>query len=255
MADVAERPVAKTAAGAAEARGAADAARDAGITFLLALALFGSIVGLRTDSANGGLEITTHFAKAAGLAAAVAALRFLLDILVWRPLDAGRTLAFLKQFAARAEAPRYRRFARSRPRALRCRRSSHRAYRISFRAILARRHAYRPCHLRMHRGVHRRICHAGRAGLAALFCALCPGPAGQAAGGAHCQIRARIPRSTSRRCGAPPVPHRGSAAALRGRYRDADFDLHHARLGLECGRRARRPARSWLCRLLRGRRL
>ena len=105
MADVAERPVAKTAAGAAEAQGAADAARDAGITFLLALALFGSIVGLRTDSANGGLEITTHFAKAAGLAAAVAALRFLLDILVWRPLDAGRTLAFLKQFAARAKLP------------------------------------------------------------------------------------------------------------------------------------------------------
>ena len=126
---------------------------------------------------------------------------------------------------------------------------------MGFRAILARRHAHRPCHLRMHRGVHRRICHAGRAGLAALFCALCPGPAGQAAGGAHCQIRARIPRSTSRRCGAPPVPHRGSAAALRGRYRDADFDLHHARLGLECGRRARWPARSRLRRLLRGRRL
>ncbi len=43
----------------------ADALRDAAITFLIALALFGSLVGLRTDTINNTLEITTHFGKAA----------------------------------------------------------------------------------------------------------------------------------------------------------------------------------------------
>ncbi len=105
MADAAERAPAGLEAQAAKSQGAAAALRDAGITFLLALALFGSLVGLRTESANGGLEITTHFAKAAALAAAVAAARFLLDIVIWRPLDGGRTLAFLTMFTAQAKRP------------------------------------------------------------------------------------------------------------------------------------------------------
>ena len=66
MVDIAERPAAELAAPGGKAQGAVDAIRDAGITFLLALALLGSLVGLRTDSAAGGLEITVHFAKAAG---------------------------------------------------------------------------------------------------------------------------------------------------------------------------------------------
>ncbi len=86
-------------------QGATSAARDAGIAFLLALALFGSLVGLRTDPANGGLAVTVHLAKAVGLAAAVAAVRFLLDVLIWRPLDGGRTLAFMARFSARAKLP------------------------------------------------------------------------------------------------------------------------------------------------------
>ncbi|MGA9548248.1 MAG: hypothetical protein WBS14_11320, partial [Rhodomicrobium sp.] len=45
----------------------ADALRDAGITFLIALALFGPLVGLRTDTVNNALEITTHFGKALAL--------------------------------------------------------------------------------------------------------------------------------------------------------------------------------------------
>lgn len=105
MANVAERPAAEIAAPAAKAQGAANAARDAGIAFLLALALFGSLVGLRTDSANGGLEITTHFAKAIGMAAAVAAIRFLFDIVAWRPLDGGRTLASIKRILSKIRLP------------------------------------------------------------------------------------------------------------------------------------------------------
>jgi branched-chain amino acid transport system permease protein len=76
------------------------AARDAGVTFLLALALFGSLVGLRTDTVNGVLEISTHFAKAALFAGLIAAARFLLDILIWRPLDGGATAAWLSRAAA-----------------------------------------------------------------------------------------------------------------------------------------------------------
>ena len=82
-----------------------NAIRDAGITFLLALALLGSLVGLRTDSADGGLEVTVHFAKAAGMAGAVAAIRFLFDIVVWRPLDGGRTLAALTGTVRRLRIP------------------------------------------------------------------------------------------------------------------------------------------------------
>jgi len=105
MADVAEKAPAGVAVPGRKSQSAAAAVRDAGIAFLLGLALFGSLVGLRTDSANGGLEITTHFAKAAALAAAVAAVRFLLDIVIWRPLDGGRTLAFLTRLTAWSKRP------------------------------------------------------------------------------------------------------------------------------------------------------
>ena len=105
MVDIAERPAAELAATGEDARGVGNAVRDAGITFLLALALLGSLVGLRTDSANGGLEVTVHFAKAAGMAAAVAAIRFLFDIVVWRPLDGGRTLAALTRLVRRLRTP------------------------------------------------------------------------------------------------------------------------------------------------------
>jgi branched-chain amino acid transport system permease protein len=105
MVDIAERPAAELAAPGEDARGVGNAVRDAGITFLLALALLGSLVGLRTDSANGGLEVTVHFAKAAGMAAAVAAIRFLFDIVIWRPLDGGRTLAALTSTVRRLRTP------------------------------------------------------------------------------------------------------------------------------------------------------
>jgi branched-chain amino acid transport system permease protein len=101
MADVAERAAAKVAAPAVKA----SAAKEAGITFLLALALFGSLIGLRTDSANGGLEISAHFGKATALAAAVAGARYLLGIFVWQPLDGGRTLAVFARFTAWAKWP------------------------------------------------------------------------------------------------------------------------------------------------------
>ncbi|HZV21853.1 MAG TPA: DUF3382 domain-containing protein, partial [Hyphomicrobiales bacterium] len=74
--------------------------KNAGITFLLALALFGSLVGFRTDTVNGVLEITTHFGKAALLAAMVAAVRFLTDVLIWRRLGEGETVASLLPAAA-----------------------------------------------------------------------------------------------------------------------------------------------------------
>jgi branched-chain amino acid transport system permease protein len=105
MVDLAERPAAELEAPGERAHGALNAIRDAGITFLLALALLGSLVGLRTDSANGGLEITVHFAKAAGMAAAVAGVRFLFDIVVWRPLDGGRTLAALIRLIRKLRTP------------------------------------------------------------------------------------------------------------------------------------------------------
>jgi branched-chain amino acid transport system permease protein len=83
-------------------QGAGAAARDAGVTFLLALALSLSLIGLRTDTINGVLEITTHFAKATLFAVLIAAARFLLDILIWRPLDGGATAAWLSRAAAPA---------------------------------------------------------------------------------------------------------------------------------------------------------
>ena len=47
------------------------ALRDAGITFPIALALFGPLVGLRTDTVNN-VPITTHFGKALALSGVIA---------------------------------------------------------------------------------------------------------------------------------------------------------------------------------------
>ncbi len=84
---------------------AAKALQGAGVAFLIALALFGSLVGFRTDTVNGSLEISLHFGKAILMAAAVAGCRFLLDVLVWRPLDGGVTLSLLRRLSAKAGLP------------------------------------------------------------------------------------------------------------------------------------------------------
>ena len=73
----------------------ADALRDAAITFLIALALFGSLVGLRTDTVNNALEITTHFGTALLISGVIAAVRLAFDLLVWRRLADGETIASL----------------------------------------------------------------------------------------------------------------------------------------------------------------
>jgi branched-chain amino acid transport system permease protein len=84
-------------------RGAtASAFRDAGITFLLALALFGSLVGFKTE---GALELSYHFGKALLFAAVTAAIRFLFDVFIWRKLDGGRAHAFLTRLSAKARKP------------------------------------------------------------------------------------------------------------------------------------------------------
>ncbi len=71
----------------------ADALRDAAITFLIALALFGSLIGFRTDTINNTLEITTHFGKALLFSGIVAGVRLAFDVLIWRRLGDGETIA------------------------------------------------------------------------------------------------------------------------------------------------------------------
>jgi branched-chain amino acid transport system permease protein len=102
MEEAVERHKGEFEARASGVPGPAAALRDAGATFLLAFALLGSLVGLRTDTVNGVMEISTHFAKAALMAALVTAARLLMDVLVWRPVDGGRTLALLQITAAPA---------------------------------------------------------------------------------------------------------------------------------------------------------
>ncbi len=98
MADTAELSAAECRAPRSLAQGLGSAAQEAGVTFLLALALFGSLVGLRTDTVNGVMEITTHFGKAVLFAGLVAGARFLMDSLIWRPLDGGFTLGLLTRY-------------------------------------------------------------------------------------------------------------------------------------------------------------
>ncbi len=100
MADTAKPAAASFAKGAAAPWHVSGALRDAGVTFLLALALFGSLVGLKTDSSSGALGITTQFGKAAMFAAIVAAVRFVVDVFVWRRLKDGQTLSSFIPIAA-----------------------------------------------------------------------------------------------------------------------------------------------------------
>jgi branched-chain amino acid transport system permease protein len=72
-----------------------EALKEAGIAFLVALALFGSLVGLKTEAMGGGLGIVPHFGKALAMAGAVAVGRLLLDVLVWRRLRDGEGLSAL----------------------------------------------------------------------------------------------------------------------------------------------------------------
>jgi len=78
----------------------ADSLKEAAITFLIALALFGFIVGIRTDTVNGVLQLMPQFGKAVALAASVALGRFLIDIFFWRRLANGGTLSALMPSAA-----------------------------------------------------------------------------------------------------------------------------------------------------------
>jgi branched-chain amino acid transport system permease protein len=100
MPGAAESAAAPLAKQNAASRPVAAAVRDAGITFLIGLALFGPLVGLRTDTVNGVLEITTHFGTAILMAATVAAVRLAIDVFVWRRLAEGQTLSGLIPIAA-----------------------------------------------------------------------------------------------------------------------------------------------------------
>jgi branched-chain amino acid transport system permease protein len=100
MTDLAKPDLSSLAGRAAAARIPAAAFKEAGIAFLVALALFGSLVGLKTEAAEGGLVIATHFGTAVALAAAVAVGRLLLDIFVWRRLRDGEGLAAILPAAA-----------------------------------------------------------------------------------------------------------------------------------------------------------
>ncbi len=95
MADTADRTANPFSDRDAASWGVSASIRDAGVTFLIGLALFGSLVGFRTDTVNGVLEITTHFGLAALFAAIVAVARFLIDVLIWRRLAEGQTLVSL----------------------------------------------------------------------------------------------------------------------------------------------------------------
>ncbi len=95
MTDTAKPEAASPSAPLAGVRIPAEALKEAGITFLVALALFGPLVGLRTEAAEGGLQVATHFGKALAFAAVVAAGRLLLDVLVWRRSSEGQSLAML----------------------------------------------------------------------------------------------------------------------------------------------------------------
>ncbi len=82
-------PVAGVRDGAAAKQTMRAALRDATMTFAIALALAISLVGLKTDTVNGVLELQTRIGFAVLLALGVAVARFLVDVFVWRPNPAG----------------------------------------------------------------------------------------------------------------------------------------------------------------------
>lgn len=63
-----------------------EAIRDAILTALIAFALFGSLVGFKTESEQNVIVLTTRWGDAILLTLAVAVGRFLLDVFIWRGL-------------------------------------------------------------------------------------------------------------------------------------------------------------------------
>ncbi len=96
MVDVAIKPETEAVAASGIPPGAL---KDAGVAFLLALVLNVSIIGLETEIVNGSLTVTTHLLKAVAFAAAIAAARFFLDILLWRR-GADSLAALMPRFSA-----------------------------------------------------------------------------------------------------------------------------------------------------------
>ena len=105
MADIAEKQGTEPEAGNKPAHSAAAAFKDAGVAFVLALVLLGCLAGMRMDSGASGLEITYHWPLAFGMAGAIGAFYFVADIVVWRPLDGGRTLDALIRAGRKLRLP------------------------------------------------------------------------------------------------------------------------------------------------------
>ena len=73
----------------------ADAVRDSAIAAGIALLLFIAIVGVKTENAQGGLELVYRLGTAVGLAVGVGVGRLFLDLFVWRKLVAVNAIARL----------------------------------------------------------------------------------------------------------------------------------------------------------------
>jgi branched-chain amino acid transport system permease protein len=67
--------------------------REAAITFAVAFILFGSLVGFKTETVQTNLVLTTRFGAAFALALAVAIIRLLADLLIWRRGGLDRVLS------------------------------------------------------------------------------------------------------------------------------------------------------------------
>ncbi|MCL5778489.1 high-affinity branched-chain amino acid ABC transporter permease LivM [Limibaculum sp. FT325] len=72
-----------SAASPASARRPAKLAADLGVTALLSLAIFGTMVGLRTETIPGGLELQPQWTSALALAAVAVVGRLVLHLTVW----------------------------------------------------------------------------------------------------------------------------------------------------------------------------
>ncbi len=62
----------------------AEAIKEAGIAAFIALILFIAIVGIKTENAQGGLELIYRLGAAFALAASIGVVRLLFDLFVWR---------------------------------------------------------------------------------------------------------------------------------------------------------------------------
>ncbi len=102
MLDAAKPAAAAPATGAVTAGKLSGPLKGAGITFVIALIVFGSLVGFKTDTVNGVLTISTQFGKAFLFAVIVAGARFLADILIWRRRLEGQTILSMLPGAATA---------------------------------------------------------------------------------------------------------------------------------------------------------